>query len=73
MIAGAAGELADRFLLAIEYLRDLGIRHPKRLAQHENRTLERRECLQHHEHRHRDRLGERNVLGDVRSCEHGLG
>jgi hypothetical protein len=73
MHAGAAGELADRFLLAAEDLGDLGIRHTECLAQHEHGAFQWRERLQHHEHRHRDRLGECNVLGDVGSCEHGLG
>ena len=62
----AAGLLSDGF-------GDLVVAEVEHLAQHEDRPLGRREGLEHQQHRHRDAVGQLDVLGHVRRGEQRLG
>ena len=66
-------DLADRGRALVDGFRDLVVRQVEHLAQHEHRPLGRRERLQHQQHRHRDAVGQLDVLGHVGRGEQRLG
>ena len=73
VLAGPVGDLAHGRGGAVDALGDLVVGHVEHLAQHEHRALDRREGLQHEEHRGRDAVGELDVVRDVRDGEQRLG
>ena len=67
------GDLADRGRALVDGFRDLVVLQIEHLAQHEHRPLGRRERLQHQQHRHRDAVGQLDVLGHVGRGQQRLG
>jgi hypothetical protein len=67
------GELADRGRALADGFGDLVVLEIEHLAQHEHRPFDRRERLQHQQHRHRDAVGQFDVLGHVRRGQQRLG
>ena len=66
-------DLAHRSRALVDGLGDLVVAEAEHLAQHEHCALGRRERLQHQQHRHRDALGQFDVLGDVGRGQQRLG
>ena len=66
VLAGAVGELPYGRRGAVEDAGDLGVGVAEDLVQDEHRPLQRGERLQHHQQRHRHRLGAQGRLGGVR-------
>ncbi len=73
MLTDAVRHLADRGGGLVQCRRDLVVRQVEDLAEHEHRALGRAERLEHGEQRHRDALGELEILGDVRRGQQRLG
>ena len=67
------GDLADRGRALVDGFGDLVVLQVEHLAQHEHRPLGRRERLQHQQHRHRDAVGQLDVLGHVGRGQQRLG
>jgi hypothetical protein len=67
------GDLTNSGRVLVHHSRDLVVLEFEHLAQHEHRPLRRRERLEHQQHRHRDVVGELDVVGYVRDGEQGLG
>ena len=57
VLPGPVGDLTDRDRRAAEDLRDLGMGVPEHLVEHEHGPLQRRQRLEDHKQRHRQRLG----------------
>ena len=66
-------DLADRGRAFADGFGDLVVGQVEHLAQHEHRPLVRREGLEHQQHRHRDAVGQFDVLGHVGRGQQGLG
>jgi hypothetical protein len=66
-------DLADGGRALVDRLCDLVVFEVEHLAQHEYRPLGRRERLEHQQHRHRDTLGQLDVLGHVGRGQQRLG
>ena len=66
-------DLADRGRALADRLGDLVVPEVEHVTQDEHRPLGRREGLQHQHHRHRDAVGQRDVLGHIGRGEQRLG
>ena len=73
MVFRTMGDLPHRRGRLVDRLGDLVVGHVEHLAQHEHRSLGRRERLEHREHRDRDVLGELDIVSDIRTREQRLG
>ena len=66
-------DLADRGRALADGFGDLVVGQVEHLAEHEHRPLGRREGLQDQQHRHRDAVGQLDVLGHVGRGQQRLG
>ena len=70
---GTVGDLTDGRGSFVDSFSDLVVLQIEYIAQHEHRPLDWHECLQHHQHRHRDAVGQRDVLGHISAVSSGSG
>ncbi len=73
VVAGPVRDLPDRDRVPVDGLGDLVVVEAEHLPQHEHRALGGCQRLHHQQHRHRDGLGQLDVLGDVRRGQQRLG
>ncbi len=71
--SGSMRDLANRRRLPVDGRGDLVVLEPEDITQYEDRSFGRAECFQDEEHRHRDALGQFDVLGDIGGGQQRLG
>jgi hypothetical protein len=73
VLSGPVRDLPHGRLRLVDRRGDLGIGQVEDLAQHEDRALDRRQGLEHGEHRDRHALGQLDVVGHVGAGQQRLG